>query len=797
MRQLFLFRVWLGSCLLVAVTAAWLVLRAPWLETDLLALLPPTEQDPVVEEALRGYADHLSRKWVVVVVHEDQAQAAAAGRLAFERLSASPLFTHIDGRIDESRERAFYDLYFPFRYGLLDPQARHWLAYDHQGPERLLRRSERALYSPVASGWSALLPRDPLLLMPQFWQSLPRPTGRFSPHQGFLTAQYEGRWHILLSATLRDAPFSPRVQRAVAELRGDLLEELEAAHAGVTLIETGLVRYADAGTRSAQGEISTIGLGSLIGVILLVLAVFKSVRPLFLSLLPIGIGLLFALTACLLVFGKVHLLTLGVGAGLIGICIDYSFHFFTEQATAEAPWTPADGLAHIFPGITLGMITSVLGYTGLLMTPFPGLQQMAVFSGAGLAAAYATVVCWFPILAAPEPQARNPLLLQLCGAYLSVWPWLRRHPVGILVLLIWAATALLFLRRIPVDDDIRSLQHPAPELKQQEDQLRALTGGFDGNRFFIVEGENVADTLHNEEQLLIRLRNAFADTPDVFVQGVSDFVPSPWLQRRNRMLLRDSLLGEDHALEVYLNRLEFEPEVAQTAKTELADDRVLTLDAWLASPASEALRHLWLGQTERGQASVVFLSGVSDIALLEHIEREFAAVSFVDKVRDTNNLFTRYRVLAGQWVIAGYLLIYLLLWFRYGLHRATLILTPPVLAALSVLLFFALSGKPLNLFGLLALLLVLGIGVDYALFFAETGRDRRGEATFMAICLSACTTILSFGLLALSQTPVLHLFGLTVWLGITVALVLSPVAGRKNAAAAAEPEPSTEPEENL
>lgn len=784
------FRIWTACCVVAALTAAWLMLRGPWLETNLLALLPATEKDPVVEKALRGYATYLSRKWVVTVGHHDEEQALAAGQAVYQAMTNSPLFEQVDGRIDDQQEQAFYQLYFPYRFGLLDAEARRLLSHDHDGADRLLQRSERALYSPIATGWANLLPQDPLLLMPHFWQELPRPSGRFSPHRGFLTARYQDQWFVLLSATLKDEPFSPRVQNAVAAFQEKLQADLQQQFAGLQFTETGLVRYAHAGTQSAQGEITTIGVGSMLGVVLLVLSVFRSVRPLWMALLPIGAGLLFAQTACLLIFGRVHLLTLGVGAGLIGICIDYSFHFFTEQTVAKAPWTPRDGLAHIFPGITFGMITSVLGYAGLLATPFPGLQQMAVFSGVGLAAAYAAVVCWFPVLADPTPRDRRPWLLTAGGRYLRLWPWLKRQPLGLAVLLVWAATALLFLRRIKVDDDIRSLQHPAPHLKQQETFLRELTGGFDGNRFFIVEGETPALTLRNEEQLLTELRTRLGDRTDVFVQGVSDFVPSPWLQRRNYRLLRDTLLGDDHRLEVFLSRLGFESEVMAGVRARLTEEKVLDLDQWLASPASAPLRHLWLGETERGFATVVFLSG-GDTAALEAVEGQDKHAAFVDKVRDTNQLFERYRKLASQWVVAGYVLIFLLLLKRYGLYRGALILTPPLLAALSVLLFLALSGLPLNLFGLLGLLLVLGIGVDYTLFFAETGATRDHDATFMAIILSACTTILSFGLLALSETPVLRLFGTTVWLGISVALVLSPIAGYSQAMTGPEQEDKT------
>jgi predicted exporter len=77
----------------------------------------------------------------------------------------------------------------------------------------------------------------------------------------------------------------------------------------------------------------------------------------------------------------------------------------------------------------------------------------------------------------------------------------------------------------------------------------------------------------------------------------------------------------------------------------------------------------------------------------------------------------------------------------------------------------------------MALLLVLGIGVDYAIFFRETGTD--SPATFFAIALSSITTLSAFGLLAFSETAAIHAFGLTVLIGIFVAFLLSPSAGRR------------------
>jgi predicted exporter len=96
-----------------------------------------------------------------------------------------------------------------------------------------------------------------------------------------------------------------------------------------------------------------------------------------------------------------------------------------------------------------------------------------------------------------------------------------------------------------------------------------------------------------------------------------------------------------------------------------------------------------------------------------------------------------------------------------------------VVACLVGIAVTTLTGSTLNLFNLLALVLVVGIGIDYTLFFAEQAQS---QSTLLAITLSAMTTLLSFGLLSLSETHAIHSFGLTTLSGIFVAWLLSPLA---------------------
>jgi predicted exporter len=78
---------------------------------------------------------------------------------------------------------------------------------------------------------------------------------------------------------------------------------------------------------------------------------------------------------------------------------------------------------------------------------------------------------------------------------------------------------------------------------------------------------------------------------------------------------------------------------------------------------------------------------------------------------------------------------------------------------------------PLQLFSVLALALLLGVGVDYGIFLLEHPGD---GVSWTAIVLGAASTLLAFGLLALSSTPALHAFGMTMLSGVGAVWMLSP-----------------------
>ena len=99
---------------------------------------------------------------------------------------------------------------------------------------------------------------------------------------------------------------------------------------------------------------------------------------------------------------------------------------------------------------------------------------------------------------------------------------------------------------------------------------------------------------------------------------------------------------------------------------------------------------------------------------------------------------------------------------------------PSVLSLGCGLAALAVTGHPVNLFSLLALVLVLGIGINYTLFFSNP----RGTpiTSMLAITLAMLTTLLTLGMLVFSATQAISSFGIVLVSGIFTAFLLSPLA---------------------
>lgn len=792
------FAIWLSLMLAASLWTLQLWHYGAKVQSDILAMLPHLQQDTLTARALEQVESTLADQVYLALIAKDETQAIAAATLLIEQLKAqNGAFTDIRSA-DMQMGETLGQYYFPHRFKLLTSEQAD--ALTHNGLDSLVASATAQLYSAFSYANSQLLTQDPLLLFPANLLAL-APSSKLSAKQGILLAHpnqgvdnSEGVAAIVM-AKGKDSAFNPNAQLIQQAALTQALTTVTEQYAGIQVLQAGALFHAIEATNTAKSEISVLGLASLLGVVLLVWLAFRSVMPLLLAIVTISSGLLLAVTFTLSVFGELHLLTLVFGTSLIGIAIDYSFHFYCERLSDHQRSAQAT-VAYIFPTVSLAFITSALAYVGIGLAPFPGMQQVAIFCASGLLGAYLTLVLAYPLLAGSKlPSGERPL--NLAQAYLARLTQLSNKlvsPWGLsLFTLALVGVCLLGISQLKVDDDIRHLQQSPASVTEPEDKLRKLLSGGTDNQFLLVRASSEEALLQKLESLGPQLDTAIKQQELGNYVSLSRYLPSKQKQDAAYRLQGEIYQSQ---LTTVLNSIGLDESLAPnlTAAYLAAKDSYITPTDFFELGFGKQLAPLWLAplrlaplehstnprasadNTNLGSDShgaIVLLGGIEDIAALKARFAKDPQVQLIDKVADISTVMGHYRLLTLKLLGLALVIALLLFSLSFGLKKATVVVAVPALAAVLTLAILGLVGSPLSLFHALALILVFGIGIDYSLFFASA--EQHGKAVMMAVFMSACSTLLAFGLLAFSQTQAIHYFGLTLSLGIGFTFVLSPL----------------------
>ncbi len=787
------------ALLLVAALGTWLLFgrgRMP-IQTDLLAMLPATEQQPLAEAAVQRLAHANGDRIVLLVENTDDERAKAAARTLGKALRPHNVFASVLATLPPFDLGQMVAPYRAHRFFLLSDADRAALAAAGYDPAQALAQR---IDAPFVDGVGTTLQDDPFGWLQHWLDQQPWSRSPLVPEDDLLVAHRHGQTFVLVTATLAGSSYDDSVQQRVLAAVDDAVRRVEHDQPGTRVLRTGAVFYAAAARAGAEHDVHLVGWISTLGIALLLIGMFRSPGPLLLAFLSTVAGVLFATVTSLLVFGQIYLLTLVFGAALLGEAVDYSIQYLTARANAGPRWSAADGLRQVRPALLLALATSLLGYALLGLVPFPALRQMAVFAMSGMLAACLSVFWLLPALLQhpAKPLSAPPVhLAQMLQRGVSRAGLGRR---GLLLAMLLLLFALPGWWRLSHDDDVHLLISPPPALVTQEHRIRDITGLGNSSQFYLVQGANTEQTLQREERLEQRLQALVRHGRLGDWIGLARMAPSQARQRDDHALLERILRASGStstsnarpagpaeptrtlADRARLQALLVAGGLRTTAANAYADawpGTPLDFKAWLATPMAMPFRYLWMGCDAQGCGSIVLPQGGDDDDVwLRRAAQGLPGVSLVDKAASVSQLFGRYRRYASVWLLAAIGLIVPVFGLRYGWQRMPRVLAPPVLGIALTLAALGYLGQPLTLFHWMALMLVLGVGANYAVFLheGEPHTAHRPGAMYASVLLSALTALLSFGLLALSSMPALRDFGLTLLLGITFTALLVPAS---------------------
>lgn len=478
---------------------------------------------------------------------------------------------------------------------------------------------------------------------------------------------------------------------------------------------TGAPVHAYYASESSMNEINWICIISTIFVGGLILWYFRSLKiliPVLLSL-ALGMGMGFCVTS--LLFSSIHILTFVFSTTLIGICVDYSFHYLMEC-----------NLKKIIKSLTVSMISTVFA---LLILSFSGielLKQIAVFTSAGLVTVYLFVILFYQLL--PSQTSKHIFNLKFDKRILIV------------IFLIIAAGAF----KIKFNDDIRTMYKPSKAMLNAEKLYQTVTNKNSNTSFIIVEGESLEKILQKEEQIGQKLSNN-----NVNYYSLSRFVPSIKRQKESQDLVKLLYNKKLSDFGDFLTKNDIE-------KLKEIPPAVIGENSFQNLPQLKEF------VVDKNHSLMV----VYDMQNPEIIS-DIRDVRYINLPLEISNGIKNVRIAVLKILLPIYFILYLILGFIFTFRNAHKIILPSVLASL-----FAISAvslfEPLNLFHILAVFLITGFGLDYSVF-RFNGSKNSNDAVF----ISCITTVFSFSLLALTSFRLISSLGFVLAVGLLSSYILS------------------------
>lgn len=775
--------------LLIAVAMLAFVVAKLRVTTDITHFLPHGENDHRVDLARRIATGELSRTMVLLVDAEDRDQAAVVSRAFEAELRAEPAVVAAMERLaagpPEGIDEALWEIYHPRRFGFLaeDVDAARDRLTD-EGLALAVGDLRQRLGSPMSSLITRVAPSDPFLILPRLFERLAGGSGsgfavvddRFVTTDGTAAA---------LLLTTRAASSDSTAQRPLLVGVQAAFARLQRSHgAHLRLWQSGANRHAIAAEDSMQADMQRVSIVSIVGLVLLYLLLFRSVKPALLSLPVLGMGFLAGTTACLLAFGRIHGLTLAFGASLLGVAIDYSLHFYSHQALAPDPRGARHTMARMQGSLLLCATTTIVGFVTLLVSSFPGLRELALFAAVGLAASLAATWLLLPGL------TRNVRVTGTGRAFtngmraIEGWRGNARRWMALPALVIVAVTAV-GLPLATWDDSVKSLNRVDPVLKAEDDAVHARVARFEQRRVLVTEGNDEQEALRHYQGVAHTLERAKIEGAIGDYGSATPLLPSAEAQTAiDRQLRADPTLWP--RLRDSLTTAGFKPEAFAPFAEDLTKPAPAPIGAQdlVGTPLESLVRPFRLGGTD-GPAWLTFVHDVRDERRL-HADfpdqgkhgPSSSGTLLIDIEATLGRALAEYRTSMVELLLLGVLAVIALVALKERRVRPTLLAcVPPLLAAAGTVGILALCSVPMNLMSLMALLMVVSMGDDYGIFLVHDVAPEARDATYLSVLSSAMSTIFGFGLLALSDQPALRSIGLVSSIGIVLCVVLALSTG--------------------
>ena len=460
-------------CLLFFITGIFNLFKfsSALFDSSVLTLLSNESQS----EPEKIFLQRLDSEAVFLISSPNEEEAAEYFKHELEKY---PFFSKVSLKLDQDPLKEAWSYLSKHKSAFLNNELRTALLSPKLGTRIL-----SSLYSHTGGVSGAEFNNDPLLLLREELKDF---GGMTHPeiHNGMIIFKDGNkRWFFINAQSTQDG-FSGSAHQIVKAVNASICS-VQQKYPHTEVLKRAAFFYSDHAATSAARDLSFLGSVTLIGIIVLSLLAFKSIKPLLLIALSLIFSLNFACAAIFLCFDRINPLVLVLGLCVIGLCTDYTVYYVVRRKT-HCLEPAGESIKKLKNELYAAFLSSAAAYAVLMCSPFPLLKELSVFCVAGLSAALVFV---FTI----EPQVadfgRSDLKLKYCASFLRFFSGKKK--LGFILLLVLANIA--GWQKLHFNDDPASLQQLPAALLNEDRLVEKIMGtGFDQSWILLLASDEAS-----------------------------------------------------------------------------------------------------------------------------------------------------------------------------------------------------------------------------------------------------------------------------------------------------------------
>jgi len=544
-------------------------------------------------------------------------------------------------------------------------------------------------------------------------------------------------------------------------------DEIRTQYPGIDILYHGTIVLAGGNSERMSGDIYiTVSIAMVIILILLSLCLK---RPLY-QVLTVGaltFGSLLALAGLYIYQGGVSIMSMGIGAIVLGVAFSYVLHVLIHYIyTGDVKQTMKEQTKPVL----LGSLTTIGAFAGLLFTQSRLLSDFGLFA---LLAILGTTI--FSLVFMPHflpkkytPNERAFRFLERINAY----P-IDRNKVIVALTVLWVVICIAFSGKYQFDSNLLNIGYVSDDCARAEASWNEWMNDGKTELYFA----SIAPTVEEALEALPRIEE---------VSGTKMHLLMPSLaQQEARIEAWEQYFTPEKQAEVWRNVtkacdktgidasmfLPFKQMMAQPEQPELLTEAGLLpqpiLDNLYEEVGDQALVYFSLTcAPEEAEAVKDRLTAQEGCMLMDPY---YYCTDLVELLHDDFNTIL--------WISSAFVFLLLLVSYR-NIWLTLIALCPMLLSWYTVLGAMALFGQPFNLVNIIVSSFVFGIGVDYSIFILEgLLKNDEQSPTMMynktAITLSAVILVICMLILGFAKHPAVQSISFASLVGMITTIMLS------------------------